>query len=585
MKSSKLRLSLLLFLLILCPISGLFGCRSSYRTKTDAPLCSDNISFSSYTELLFQKEVQSDTLSLHYVLSNPKEYGISDYTIALPDYSEDARLAASFSTENLGCALASYPYDSLSKEEQLTYDILKDSQSSMQKMNGFSLYQEVLRPSTGFPAQLPVLLSEYRFQNRQDVEDYLALLEKIPDCFTSICCFEQAKADAGLFMSDTQADTLINDINALCDTTKEHYLITTFSDKIEALSDLTAEEKADYCQRNETLFNECFLPAYEHIRDTLCSLKGMGTNDAGLCYYSDGLAYYTQLVSDYTGSSRSIDELLELTKSQRYEDMLAISLLLKENPDLTTAVTSTSLPASSPEEILTFLTSAVTDRFPQPAATEFSVNYVTECMQDCMAPAFYLTAPMDDLSHNVIYINPKQQMQDVDLFTTLAHEGFPGHLYQTTKTASAGLPSIRFLLNYPGYVEGWATYVEMISYSYLGIDEKQAALLMHNQSALLSLYATADLSIHAKGWTEDDLYSFLAGYGITDRAVCTDIYRYIVSEPAHYLKYYIGYLEFLELKKDAKELLGDKFSETDFHDAILKIGPAPFDILRKYILE
>lgn len=590
MKSRKFHFVITFFLIIISLFGGLSACQhtdkiNSASSDTNISSTSEMVSFADYTKLLFAQDVKKDTLSLHYTLSDPAASGITDYAISLPDYSKKEAARSALHIENMTSALSSYSYDSLTPDEQLTYDILTDYTDSCKKSRDFYLNQEILRPSTGFPAQLPVLLSEYHFYNRQDVKDYLTLLKEIPGCFASICAFEEAKSEAGLFMPDAQADTLIADINTLCDTSKEHYLIATFRNRINALSGLTYEEKEDYCRQNEELFRSCILPAYEEISKTLAALKGTGTNDAGLCYYPKGLDYYTQLVYNSTGSSRSVDELLTMTEAKRMEDMSAIASLAKEYPKISLAVSDYPLAGASPEEILTYLTTAVTDRFPAPSATDFSVNYVDACMQESMAPAFYLTAPMDNLAHNVIYINPAGHMEGVELFTTLAHEGFPGHLYQTTATACANLAPIRHLMNYPGYVEGWATYVEILSYSYLGLPKEQTSLLMHNQSALLSLYATADLSIHGKGWTLSDLSNFFAGYGIRDEKTVLDIYRYIVSEPAHYLKYYIGYLEFLDLKKEAQETLGDKFNEQEFHEQILKIGPAPFEILRKYLLQ
>ncbi|MDE7434921.1 MAG: DUF885 domain-containing protein [Lachnospiraceae bacterium] len=542
----------------------------------------DRITFQEYTDLLFRNEIVQDTISLHYTVSNPASYDISDYNICLPDYSPEAEDALALRLENIRCGLASYDYDKLTIQQQLTYDLLQEYAGS-EDNDALSLYPEILRPSTGFCAQLPVLLAEYHFYRQQDVIDYLELLRLIPDCFAGICAYEKAKADAGLFMSDTQADTVLASIAALTDTTEEHYLITTFRNKLENLPDLSQGEKDAFCQENEDAFLRSVLPAYQQLADCIAALKGSGTNDAGLCYYPNGSEYYQELVYASTGSSRSIDELLKLTEQQRLEDITAIMELSSDGTDLTVNADDFPLSGASPEEMLTRLTAAITDQFSPPVSTVFSVNYVDECMQEAMAPAFYLTAPMDDLSHNMIYINPASAYDDLDLFTTLAHEGFPGHLYQTTQTAAAGISPVRNLLNYPGYVEGWATYVEMLSYGYTGLPEQQAELLMHNKSAILSLYATADLSIHAKGWTKSDLYNFFRGFGLGDEETIREIYDYIVSEPAHYLKYYIGYVEFLELKKYAKETWDDAYSDRAFHDAILSIGPAPFDIIKKYL--
>lgn len=128
----------------------------------------------------------------------------------------------------------------------------------------------------------------------------------------------------------------------------------------------------------------------------------------------------------------------------------------------------------------------------------------------------------------------------------------------------AGLHPVRFLLNYPGYVEGWATYVEMISYHYAGLDDDLASLLSLNQSALLSLYASTDLGIHYDGWSFSDTTAFWKDFGITDQTALREIYELIVEEPAHYLKYYVGYMEFVDLKEKAQETYGSAYSDIAF---------------------
>lgn len=147
----------------------------------------------------------------------------------------------------------------------------------------------------------------------------------------------------------------------------------------------------------------------------------------------------------------------------------------------------------------------------------------------------------------------------------------------------AGLHPVRFLLNYPGYVEGWATYVEMISYHYAGLDDDLASLLSLNQSALLSLYASTDLGIHYDGWSFSDTTAFWKDFGITDQTALREIYELIVEEPAHYLKYYVGYMEFVDLKEKAQETYGSAYSDIAFHKALLSIGPAPFSIIETYL--
>ena len=124
-----------------------------------------------------------------------------------------------------------------------------------------------------------------------------------------------------------------------------------------------------------------------------------------------------------------------------------------------------------------------------------------------------------------------------------------------------------------------------MSYYYAPISNEQATLMQKNSSIILGLYALADMGIHYEGWTLIEAISFFRSYGITDTDTIETIYDLIIADPANYLKYYIGYVEFLELKKDAIEKWDDDFTQKKFHTAVLDIGPAPFGLLHKNILD
>ena len=233
----------------------------------------------------------------------------------------------------------------------------------------------------------------------------------------------------------------------------------------------------------------------------------------------------------------------------------------------------------NPAAILTTLESKLGKDFPEPPQVNTQIKYVQKSMEEYLSPAFYMIPAIDNTENNVIYINQGHLPDDLSLFTTLAHEGYPGHLYQTTYFASQNPDPIRTLLNYGGYTEGWATYSEMLSYYYAPISKAQATLLQKNSSVILGLYALADMGIHYDGWTLTDTVSFFRSYGITDSNTIEDIFHLIIADPGNYLKYYIGYVEFLELKKEAIEKWGSEFTQERFHKAVLDIGPASFEEL------
>jgi len=279
----------------------------------------------------------------------------------------------------------------------------------------------------------------------------------------------------------------------------------------------------------------------------------------------------------------SVEEIQKQTEKQRLQDMSDLAEVLKNNPDITQKCSSYTLATEEPTRILQDLQVKMQQDFPTPPDTSFTIKSVHPSLEEYTAPAFYLTPPIDDISQNSIYINGSKNYEKMQLYTTLAHEGFPGHLYQNVMERSCGLEPIRSLFGSSGYAEGWATYVEMQSYYYADINEEVETFLQKNQSALLSLYASTDMGIHYDGWSLADTIDFFATYQITDKEAIKQIYQLIVEEPAHYLKYYIGYLEFLNLRDYAMETYGDGYSNYKFHQALMKMGNAPFSILKEYL--
>lgn len=542
-----------------------------------------NAAFDEFLLQLFRSEITQNTINLHFSLSSPASYGITDIPISLGGISGQAAEQNRAALENTVAALKRFDPKKLSKTQKLTYDILSDYLSMEQKGTDFSLYNEYLNPSSGIQAQLPVLYEEYRFYNEDDIKTYLKLLPLTGSYFEQIIDFEKEKSSAGLFMSDAVCKEVIEQCSRFADDGDDHYLILTFNKKVDDFKDLSDEQKTAYKKQNEKIVKEMIFPAYTSLASSLSSLLGSGKNEKGLCYLKRGRDYYKYLVYENTGCADSIADIETMIGQKRLSDLSEAAALTASNPDLWTDAQKLSLSSADPTSVLELLKERMQSDFPKAPDVSYSVSYIEECMEDYLAPAYYITAPIDDYNANSIYINAKTDATTMRYFTTLAHEGFPGHLYQTIMSYQSGLPAIRSILNYPGYVEGWATYVEMMSYHYAGLPDDAATLLALNQSALLSLYASTDIGIHHDGWSLSDTIKFWNDYGINDPDTIAEIYRYIISEPANYLRYYVGYLQFLELKDYAKEIFGSDYNEISFHQAVLSIGPAPFQIVKDYL--
>ena len=542
-----------------------------------------NAEFEAYTEELFCSEVSSNTINLHYTLKNPEDYGITEDAAGLGSFETDTDLVKA-SVENMRRSLKDFSYDNLDLENKITYDILEYQIKAAEQSADFILYEEPLGLVSGVQTQFPVVLSEYQFYDSQDVETYLELLEMTGAYFDSLIKFEREKSSAGLFMADYALDTVIEQCQAFLDMGDGNYLYSTFVDRIKDVNELTEEEKSDYIQDNALAVSDCIFPAYKKLISDLEQLRGSGKNEKGLSYLPEGIDYYELVVRQSTGSERSVEEMEDLTRRQITDDLEAMEKVLgittEEAQEAAAAIAQTSA-----ELILTRLQEGISGTFPEAPDTALEVKYVPEEMEDHLSPAFYMIPAIDNTEQNVIYINQAHMSDDLTLFTTLAHEGYPGHLYQTVYYESTDPDPIRSIMDFGGYVEGWATYAEMGSYYLTPLSKEQATLLQKNSSIILGLYALADMGIHYDGWSRMDTVAFFSNYGITDAETVERIYELIIGSPGNYLKYYIGYVEFLELKKAWAEEKGEAFSQKEFHEAVLEVGPAPFEIVEEYMWE
>lgn len=532
--------------------------------------------FRTFTRSLFQTEVSANTISLHYTLRSPSDYGIADIPATYGSLSSDP-VAAKASVRNVLSSLQEFDPDTLSSENALTFKILDTYLKNASTGTDYLLYQEPLGSVSGIHTQLPVLLSEYSFYDTQDVETYLALLKETPSYFDSVIRFEQKKAASGFFMPDYQADSVLDTCQSFIDMGKENYLVSTFNERIASLDLLPENKKDSFQKENMKLVTEEIYPAYQNLITAIKSLKGKGMNEQGLSHFPYGKKYYEYLVRQTTGCNESISRLRLMTRAQILEDLSAMQkVLFPADAALTQA---SVLEQTSPDSMLDDLRSKITDTFPEIPDVDFQVKYVPESMQDYLSPAFYMIPAIDNLTENVIYINNGQTASGLNLYTTLAHEGYPGHLYQTVYFSASEPDPIRSILDFGGYVEGWATYAEMMSYYLAPLPKTEASLLQKNNSVILGLYALADMGIHYDGWSVTDTVRFFSDYGINDPNAVQSVYKLIIGSPANYLKYYIGYLKFYELKKEMADALGNQFSQKEFHRAVLDVGPAPFEIV------
>ncbi len=538
-------------------------------------------SFDRFTMEVFRHEIASSTLNLHYTLTDPKAYKIKEKEPSFGSFQQTLIDEELSYLETCQEKLARYQKGHLSDTQRLTADILDWWITGQLLAKDYYYYQEPLGPTLGIQAQLPVLLAEYPFRKKADIDTYLELLSVLPVYFEEIALFEKEKSEEGLFMNDEILDKILAQCESLFPMDQTHFLHTTFQERLEACDFLDEDQRIAYEAKNLKTLSHYVEPAYQTLCEVLNNLRGTGKNLYGLYHTPEGIEYYEYLLKYSIGTDLSMAKIHQMLEAQMEDDYETLLYAIHQNNNLLDMEQDVEA-LSSPKEILENLQTQIEEDFPESSEVSWQIKEVPSSLAAYLSPAFYMTPAIDAPQQNIIYINPARKPDRTELITTLAHEGYPGHLYQNSFENTEDYPAVRNLFYIGGYTEGWGLYSEFYAYDFLGLSKEEGDFLRAATSLNYAVCASLDLSIHGEGWTEEDCLTYLAAFGITDQEKVHQLYLNILEEPSNYLKYYLGYLEICNLKESALTLSSD-WTLHDFHTWFLKMGPAPFDILREQL--
>lgn len=563
------------------------GSDASEKPLSQEELAKIQTDFDKFTNELLKDELSDSALSMHFIVKNPSQYGITDYDRILGDYDFDTLGSTKELADTLN-KLSTFNYTHLTEDQQLTYDILKSTVTDSLSYSDLYLYGSELSPYNGTNAILPIMFSEYSFYSKTDVDDYLALVKDSKRYFEQIIQYEGLRSKEGLFFSDSITDAIIESCESFIEENSKDssFLISTFDERIDAADFLTDAEKSSYKAANKSAVLEEFVPSYQVLIDGLRALKGTGKNEGGLCGFPEGKRYYEYLIQQDFGWDKSLVEINNLLDQYIASALYKASAIIGEDPSLEDKFEEFSFTQSDVKLCLEDLKKKMANDFPEIPQVNYDVKNIDESLRDNFSAAMYLISPIDNYKENSIYINPAQ-LDAASLYSTLAHEGYPGHMYQSTYFSSTNPAPVRSLFRNGGYMEGWGLYAELYSYN---LDDKSAndklfELMRCNQIVTTAIYAKMDIGVNYEGWDENYLSTFLKGWGVINsndeaaQAAIKEVYQYLIAEPASYPKYAAGCFAIMEWRNTAERTLGSKYNVKEFHKFLLDLGPAPFSII------
>ena len=556
---------------------------TSYATVEEMQAAFDDFILQEFVDSL-----DGDYLAIHQSLLHPEKYGIDldSAEVTLGDviteaYLEEARQENNRLKEQLG----TFDYVLLTEEQQETYLVYQYLlENAIAGFEGdFPYMGGAFTPMQGLQTSIVSILMEYDFYTLRDAEAYLEMMRDIPRYVDGMLEFTKVQAEKGYFMPDVAAQSTLDYCKKILKAGEDSALLSAVLHNLETCDLLTDAQKIQYQAEARSIFSDCILPSYQKIYDTIESLMGKGGNQLGLCYLKNGKEYYQYLFRVKSASSRSVDEAKKLL--QKYLDLSiqSISTIAMNNkPTYRQYIYEGALmDYDGIGDMLNDLETYIWQDFPYIEPVDYTVDYLDPEVAVDGVTAYYVVPPLDSEVTQKIKVNPNADLDETQpsTFTVLAHEGLPGHLYQTNYVLQNLENPFRQSVSILGYSEGYATYAELVSLNYL--QDLDPDMITLEQSYTLfqnCLIALCDIGIHYEGWDVADMQNFMNQYVSIEDA--TAIYNQLLGDPAGFQAYYMGCVEFLELRRQAQEALGQRFDAMKFHSLILEGGDLPFSLLQ-----
>ena len=573
--------------LALILVTALFACKQNSNT-TEA-----NKSFAALTELYYQEGLKQSPL-------NATVIGDQRYNDLLPNDGSIAMMEEykKFNQRFLD-SIKNYDRASLSANDQLSYDVLKD-QLEM-NIEGTKFHFEYL-PFNQMNS-LPLIIAQFGsgtgaqpFKKVKDYEDWLKRVDAFSVWADTAIGNLKLGIQAGIVFPKSLVVKMIPQMQSMVVTDAKKSLFYGPINLIPA--SFSAADKDRLTKAYQASIINVIVPTYKKLGDFLQNeYLPKARTSSGLSSVPGGLEMYTYQVKQQTTTNRTPEEiyqtgLAEVARIRKAMDSIQNKVGYKGDLKSFFDYLNTEkkfMPYHAPKEILAaFETIHQTMKpnliklFEHAPKTPFEIRQ-TEAFRAASASAEYNSGSADGTRPGIFYVpildatkyNTTSGMESLFL-----HEAIPGHHYQISLTQeNTELPNFRRYGGHNAYVEGWALYCESLGkelglytdpYQYFGAlgDEMHRAIRL-----------VVDVAIHTKNMSREEAIKYMMdNEAISEQGATAEIERYM-GNPAQALGYKTGAMKIRALRTKYEQALGSKFNAAEFHTQVLKDGSLPLNVL------
>jgi uncharacterized protein (DUF885 family) len=504
--------------------------------------------------------------------------------------------------------LHSYPLEKQNASQKLSTHILEWFMTQQIEGEKYQWHNYPVNQLFGVQNEFPSFMANiHRLLAPRDCEYYRQRLIAVGPKFDQLLESLKVREQKGILPPRFVVEKVLVEMNNfVAQPPAENILATSFKTRAAKIGEFNDEQRAMFQKRIETAITDNVYPAYRKLIDYFNGVLPKTTTDDGVWKLPDGEAFYAYALRRNTTTTLNPQEIhdLGLREVARIESEMRTLLdangfsgrpigeamaALGKDPRFLFSNDDKGR-ADALAEYTRLINDAIERSrllFATVPKAKVEVQRVPVFKEATSAGAYYNGASLDGTRPGVFYANLRD-MNEISKWSmrTLAyHEGVPGHHWQiATAQELKGLPQFRKLIPFTAYSEGWALYTEWLAKEAGWYDGDPFGDLGRLQAELFrAVRLVVDTGIHAKRWPREQAITYMRDKtGMGEKEVTAEIERYIVN-PGQACAYKVGMLKIQELRRRAQTELGTKFDQRQFHDAVLKNGALPLDILEEQV--
>lgn len=583
-----------LVLSLLSSLVLLSGCGQT-TTQQVTYAIEDNLAFNEFMDQEFTDTMMDSLINTHLTLEHPENYGIDITKI-------DSAWGKGFSSSELDQAkqvledrydqFLTFDYSSLSRNQQDVYDTYDFIARINIKSNDekYDYYNQLFSSISGVHSSISTIFQDFRVNDLDDIDVMIRLANELPIYIQSALDYTIIQAEKGLLMTDI--DAVVNSCNAILND-DTNPLLTSMLAKLDQF-ELNSSDYESYKAKIDEAYTNGIQVAYQLIVDTLPTLKS-NNNTMGYAAFENGAQFYEMLVQYTIGQELTIKEIEKYLEEKEDEISEELINLIRYNPDPTEIVNYLqsgelpTFPFENYQQILTYNKSRMNEYLPGINDIDYMISDLPESLVTDGVLAYYMLPTVDGNETQIMRVNPfGVDIQSIETFETISHEGYPGHMYQFNymyeHRDSLWLTQC---VSMQSNSEGYGRYAQYLALLHLDEISDEFAKF-YTYSNLFSAIQTLkmDIYIHYYGYSIGDIQTYLEENGfVSSMEVVNLIYKQLQANPSIFFAYDYGLLQILDLKEYAQDQLNDEYDEIGFNTALLDASNCCYSVVKRYVDE